>query len=225
MQSWQPNRGQTAVLKRFFSRPGEEKQLVVLGGPGTGKTTLLKAIARGLVAMGEQVIIIAEYNTQVLKLQVELRGDGLTLPVQTRAGLYQMANAGKPKPQHMLGSMKEAGHERIERASTKLEDEFALGGPARIDACDAVDAEIRNGRPLNRVKFGDLFQGNPILDEADVESIPGSNVAPRGTLSIEGKWFQDPKVEVLTLDEAERFKGEDVEGRVRETRSDHTSFV
>ena len=127
---------------------------------GRIKTTVLKAIAYGgLVAMEEALIIIAEYNTQVLKLKVELKEDGLKLGAQKHAGLYEMANSGKPKVEHMLGSMKEAGHNVIDRASTKLEDEFALGGPAHIEACEAVDAEIRNGRILNRIKFGDLFQG------------------------------------------------------------------
>lgn len=156
------------------------------------------------------VVAMAKYNTQVTKLSNELWQElGPRAPyVQTRAGVYQMENCGRPCPADMVDAMSESAVDRLIRAWIKLEDEFALGGPARIDACEAVDVVVRKGRPLNRVKLGDLFQGSPILDEADVESIPGSGVQPKWTLSIDGKWFSAPNIEVMTLTEAERFRGE-----------------
>ena len=207
LTGWRPNRGQRAVLERYF-RPGP-KALCVFGGPGTGKSTVLLAVARGLVTIAEPPVVIAEYNHQVIKLDSELHGDGVILPVQTRAGLYQMPNEGRPKPSEMIASMKEAQTQRIQKWNHKLEDEFCLGAPRRLDACEEVDLQLRNRIWMNYIKFGDGFQGDPIVDVQDVEIIPGSSVAPRGTISMEGEWFtRSSNVEVLVLTETERFRGE-----------------
>ena len=130
-------------------------------------------------------------NTQVAKLQSELRREmGQQAPiVRTRAGLYQMDNVARPRAEDMVEAMSEASIDRIERATTKLEDEYALGAPGRIDACQEADLLIRKGRPLSFVKFGDLFQGDPIINESELKIIPGSSVAPQEKFWCQVRWL------------------------------------
>ena len=212
MAGWQPNDGQVCVIEAFFSRAGVTKEMVVLGGPGTGKSKTLKALARGVDAMKKKAVVLSEYNTQVTKLGGEMRHEmGRLAPrPRTRAGLYQMENVGKPRAADMVEAMSETSIAKLVQAEAKFEDEFALGAPGRIDACHATDLIVREGRPLSYVKFGDPFQGDPIVDVRDLDTIPGSAIAPRDSLAMDGKWFQSPGVEVYTLTEAERFKGEEL---------------
>ena len=46
-----PNDAQEKVIRDYF-KVGPPKQLLVIGPPGTGKSTLFQACARGVIAMG-----------------------------------------------------------------------------------------------------------------------------------------------------------------------------
>jgi hypothetical protein len=56
-------------------------------------------------------------------------------------------------------------------ARLRLEDEFALASPFRIDACAAVDSMLGKAT-MNVVRFGDPNQGNPIVSPDELETIP-----------------------------------------------------
>jgi hypothetical protein len=212
------NAGQQHVLARYFRADANEQvKMVVLGMPGAGKSRTLLAMAAGQLAeTAKGVVTIAEYNHQVKKLAADLAAAGLPIGCQTRAGLYQIDNDGCANPDRMLAQMKEEPLERLKAAHLRLEDEFALASPFRIDACAAVDSMLGKAT-MNVVRFGDPNQGNPIVSTDELETIPQYGGAPRRHLSTDGDWFALEEVEVLTLTESERSRGEtDLIGCLRE---------
>lgn len=179
--------------------------MIVIGPPGTGKSTLLQAIKRGYAAEAKKVIILAEYNTQVTEL-VQRFGHG----PRTRAGFFAIPENEPATTEDMEKGMAESYVHAVTTAHALLEDEFALSTPRRMTACNAVLQSIRNNGNmwggLDNIKFGDPFQGGPILSEREREEIPGSSVAGRCTITTEGAWFDAERVRVMVLDEYVRFR-------------------
>ena len=195
-----PNKKQLEVLQKAFPKDGSRIELLVMGGPGTGKSTLLKAISAGYLAEGKTKITFAEYNTQVKMLE-ETVGKG----PRTRAGFFQMPEGERSIPEEMCALMAEDAQKQVKSADVMLEDEIFLCSPDRMDAVKATVEILRNSPErwggLSTIKFGDPLQGSPIMPECEVERIPGSEVEPRKWLTTDGIWFDEAEITVVVLNE------------------------
>ena len=210
-----PNEGQLRVLRAVLLPSSTPKQIVVIGPPGTGKSTLLQACIRGVLAMRERACCIAEYNPQVHALW---EGLGVIVhalnPLQrvrprTRAGLFALPESGPLDAEEVMNEVSCGSREELTAATFMFEDEYALCQPQRMDCCSSVCQLVRRDPRawggMNNVKFGDPCQGDPIIDERDLDTIPGLEVQARVTITSEGVWASHPDVRYMVLTERVRF--------------------
>ena len=81
---------QEAVLKAIRAKD----YLLILGVPGSGKTTALSFLARALIAKGKRVMIAAYTNAAVDNLLLKLRDAGLTPALACRVGNSSAIHSG-----------------------------------------------------------------------------------------------------------------------------------
>ena len=206
-----PNAAQERVIREYF-KPGPPKQMVVIGPPGTGKSTLFQACVRGVLAMDGVPVLVAEYNPQVHQLNNdlgELARGSQAVRARTRAALFSLPERGQLKAEELVQELTATAQHVLKTGTHKLEDEYALSQAGRMDVCNDVCQEVRgDARPwggLHDIKFGDPMQGDPITNEEDLDLIAGSDVQPRVTITSEGLWRRLANVDVHVLTERVRF--------------------
>jgi len=206
-----PNAEQERIIKDYFSG-GEPKQMLVIGPPGSGKSTLFQALVRGVVAEGRQPVLVAEYNPQVHDLNDGLRefAHGRNaVRARTRAGLFALPEQGPLDVEELRAELSASAEQLLQNGTDLLEDEYALDQAPRMDACNAVCKSVRNDDRewggMNNIKFGDPLQGDPIVHDSDLDTIPGSDVQARVTITSEGLWRRSPGIQVYVLTERVRF--------------------
>ena len=210
-----PNAEQERVIRDFFAPNGKPKQMLVIGPPGTGKSTLLQALVRGILAEGGKPVLMAEYNPMVHALNEGLgaltRGPN-AVRARTRAGLFALPERGMLDAEELVGELSASSEHSLKTGTHGLEDEYALAQAHRMDACNAVTKLVR-GDPrewggMHNIKFGDPTQGDPITNPDELDVIPGSDVQARVTITSEGKWRRSPDIDVYVLTERVRFTEE-----------------
>ena len=206
-----PNAEQEKVIRDFFE-VGPPKEMLVIGPPGTGKSTVFQACARGVLAMGGVPVMIAEYNPQVHALNKglnELTRGRKVVFAKTRAGLFALPARGPLEVEDLVGELTPNAESMIKRGTHLLEDEYALDPPARMDVCNAICKRVRNDHRewggMSNLKLGDPFQGDPINNEDELDWIANSDVQARVTLTSEGKWRRSGNTAVYVLTQRVRF--------------------
>ena len=210
-----PNAEQERVIRDFFAPDGKPKQMLVIGPPGTGKSTVLQALIRGILADGGRPVLMAEYNPMVHALNEGLgvltRGLN-AVRARTRAGLYALPERGRLDAEELVAELSASSEYSLKTGTHGLEDEYALCQAHRMDACNEVSKLVRNDPRewggMNNIKFGDPTQGDPITNMDELDVIPGSDVQARVTITSEGKWRCSPDIKVYVLTERVRFTEE-----------------
>ena len=156
--------------------------------------------------------MVAEYNPQVHALNKGL--DALTRGRQavfakTRAGLFSLPAHGPLDIDELAAELSPNAESAIKLGTHLLEDEYALDPPRRMDACNGICKKVRNDPRewggLSNLKLGDPFQGDPIINEDELDYIMGSDVQARVTITSDGKWRSSGQTIVHVLSERVRF--------------------
>ena len=210
-----PNAAQESVIRDFFAPGGKPKQMLVIGPPGTGKSTVLQALIRGILAEGGKPVLMAEYNPMVHALNEglgELTRGLNAVRARTRAGLFALPERGRLNAEELVAELSATSQQSLKSGTHGLEDEYALCQAHRMDACNEVAQLVRNDPRewggMHNIKFGDPTQGDPITNPDELDVIAGSDVQARVTITSEGRWRRSQDIKVYVLTERVRFTEE-----------------
>ena len=177
-QTWQleMNLDQKAAIEKVMSA---EDYALVLGMPGTGKTTTIAHIIRSLVAKGKSVLLTSYTHTAVDNILLKIRGAGFDI---LRLGVLAKIHPGvqefailAAKPKESLEQLSDSWQKPPVVATTCLGLNHALFNQRTFDYCIVDEASqvtlpvclgpIRMANTF--ILVGDHFQLPPLVQNKD----------------------------------------------------------
>jgi exodeoxyribonuclease-5 len=156
------NQDQAQALEEILAAHGGGRcaRHLLTGYAGTGKTTLMQAVASKLQALGKSVVLTAPTNKAVKVLAAKVQEAGLKVPCQTIHSLLGL------KPVH-----NDSEETRLKRIGRSTADDYNV---IVVDECSMVGAELSNfiAEDLNKqfvLYVGDPAQLSPVTED-DVSS-------------------------------------------------------